>query len=101
MSTHAQIAIQTGPQEWAHVYVHYDGYPSHMLPALEAWTPEEILAAQEIRFLDREHLDAFEPPRAPRVHAKPMREMSHLYGWRGGRWVEIKIARTPFFEIQL
>ena len=23
MSTRAQIAIQTGPEEWAHVYVHY------------------------------------------------------------------------------
>lgn len=27
MSTRAQIAIQTGPEAWAHVYVHYDGYP--------------------------------------------------------------------------
>jgi hypothetical protein len=34
MSTRAQIAIQTGPAEWVPIYVHYDGYPSHMLPAL-------------------------------------------------------------------
>ncbi|WP_247651326.1 hypothetical protein [Roseovarius autotrophicus] len=49
MSTRAQIAIQLGPEEWAHTYVHYDGYPSHMLPALAPWTPEDILAAIEIR----------------------------------------------------
>jgi hypothetical protein len=46
MSTRAQIAIQTGPEEWAHIYVHFDGYPSHMLPALARWTPEDILAAK-------------------------------------------------------
>ena len=34
MSTRAQIAIQIGLEEWAHIYVHYDGYPSHMLPTL-------------------------------------------------------------------
>ena len=49
MSTRAQIAIQIGPEEWAHTYVHFDGYPSHMLPALAAWTPEDILAAKEMR----------------------------------------------------
>ena len=39
MSTRAQIAIQIGPEEWAHVYVHFDGYPAHMLPALAHWKP--------------------------------------------------------------
>ena len=27
MSARAQIAIQIGPEEWAHVYVHFDGDP--------------------------------------------------------------------------
>jgi hypothetical protein len=31
MSTRVQIAIQIGPDKWAHVYVHFDGYPAHML----------------------------------------------------------------------
>jgi len=26
MSTRAQITIQIGPEAWAHVYCHYDGY---------------------------------------------------------------------------
>ena len=39
MSTRAQIAIQISPDEWAHVYVHFDGYPAHMLPALARWKP--------------------------------------------------------------
>ena len=66
MSTRAQIAIQIGPEEWAHVYSHFDGYPEHMLPALAAWTPEDILAAREIRQVTPEKLDCFDPPRAPR-----------------------------------
>ena len=57
MSTRAQIAIKTGPEEWAHVYCHFDGYQEHMLPALAPWTPEDILAAQEIRQVRADTLD--------------------------------------------
>ena len=88
MSTRAQIAIQTGPEDWAHVYVHYDGYPEHMLPALEAWTPEDILAAREIRQVTAEALDCFDPPRAPRILPRPTCELSHLYLWQDGVWVD-------------
>ena len=88
MSTRSQIAIQTGPEEWAHVYVHYDGYPEHMLPALAAWAPEDILAAREIRQVSAEALDCFNPPRSPRFFARPTCELSHLYVWQDGAWVE-------------
>lgn len=87
MSTRAQIAIQTGPKEWAHVYVHYDGYPEHMLPALAAWTPEDILAAREIRQATAEWLDCFNPPRPPRFLSRPTCELSHLYLWQDGHWI--------------
>jgi hypothetical protein len=90
MSTRAQIAIQTGPEEWAHVYVHYDGYPAHMLPALAAWTPEDILAAREIRQVSTEALDCFNPPRPPRILPRPTCELSHLYLWQDGAWAEWK-----------
>jgi hypothetical protein len=93
MSTHAQIAIRTGPGEWTHVYVHYDGYPAHMLPALAGWTPEQVLAAREIRQVTPDALDAFDPPRAPRRLSRPTREMSHLYTWLDGHWVEIDPGR--------
>ena len=92
MSTRAQIAIQTGPEEWAHVYVHYDGYPSHMLPALARWTPEDILAAGEIRQVRADELDSFEAPRAPQILPRPTRELSHLYIWLSGIWVEVNPA---------
>lgn len=65
MSTRAQIAIQIGPNQWAQIYVHYDGYPSHMLPALAPWTPEDILAAKEIRQVRADGIEAFERPRDP------------------------------------
>jgi hypothetical protein len=89
MSTRAQIAIQTGPEEWAHVYVHYDGYPEHMLPALATWTPEDILAAGEIRQVQTHELDCFDPSRAPRILPRPTCELSYLYVWQNGAWCQL------------
>jgi len=89
MSTRAQIAIQTGPEEWAHIYVHYDGYPTHMLPALSRWTPEDILAASEIRQVRADELDCFDPPHLPKMLPRPTREFCHLYVWQNEAWVEI------------
>ncbi|SFK76920.1 hypothetical protein [Shimia haliotis] len=88
MSTRAQIAIQTGPEEWAHVYTHFYGYPAHMLPALAAWTPEDILAAREIRQVRADELDCFDPPRAPRILPRPTCELSYLYIWQDSGWVD-------------
>ena len=88
MSTRAQIAIQIGAEQWAHVYCHYDCYPSHMLPALATWTPDDILAAGEIRQVTAEALDCFDPPRAPRILPRPTCELSHLYVWQNGAWVD-------------
>ena len=90
MSTRAQIAIKIEPEEWAHIYCHYDGYPSHMLPALAPWTPEDILAAKEIRQVHADALDSFDPPRAPTILPRPTRELCHLYVWLDGIWVEVR-----------
>jgi hypothetical protein len=89
MSTRAQIAIQIGPEEWAHTYVHYDGYPSHMLPALALWTPEDILAASEIRQVRADEIEAFERPRDPVILPRPTCQFCHLYVWQDGAWVEL------------
>lgn len=89
MSTRAQIAIQTGPDEWTHIYCHYDGYPSHMLPALAPWTPQDILAAKEIRQVRADEIDCFDPPREPPILQQPTREFCHLYVWQDGAWVEV------------
>jgi len=90
MSTRAQIAIQTRPEQWTHIYCHFDGYPSHMLPALAHWTPEEILAAHEIRQLTVEALDRFDAPRAPIVYPKPRCDFCHTYVFAQGGWIEWK-----------
>jgi len=89
MSTRAQIAIQTGPEEWAHVYCHYDGYPSHMLPALAHWTPDDILAAKEIRQVRVDEFDCFDPPHDPPIFPRPTCQFCHLYVWQDGVWIEI------------
>ena len=92
MSTRAQIAIQIGPSEWAHIYTHYDGYPSHMLPALVPWTPEDILAAKEIRQVRADALDCFVPPRDPVILPRPTCQFCHLYVWQDGTWIELNPA---------
>ncbi len=89
MSTRAQIAVQIGPDKWAHVYVHFDGYPAHMLPALARWKPEDILTAREIRQVTPEALDCFSPPRNPRILPRPTQEFAHLYMWIGCQWVHV------------
>lgn len=92
MSTRAQIAIEVGPGEWAHVYSHYDGYPEHMLPALAPWTPEDILAASEIRQVRVDRIEAFEKPRDPVILPHPTCQFYHLYFWQEGTWVELAPA---------
>ena len=89
MSTRAQIAIQIGPDDWAHTYVHYDGYPSHMLPALAPWTPEDILSAKEIRQVRADGIEAFDNPHDPILLPRPTRQFCHLYLWLGGMWIEV------------
>ena len=89
MSTRAQIAIQTGPEEWAHVYCHYDGYPSHMLSALALWTPQDILAARQIRQVRATEIEGFENPRDPILLPRPTCQFCHLYIWQDGAWAEI------------
>ncbi|WP_121096313.1 hypothetical protein [Roseinatronobacter ekhonensis] len=69
--------------------IHYDGYPSHMLPALAPWTPEDILAAREIRAVRAGEIEAFVPTRDPVILPRPTRQFCHLYLWMGGRWVEV------------
>jgi hypothetical protein len=89
MSTRAQIAIQTGPEEWTHVYVHFDGYPAHMLPALARWKPEDILAAREIRLMRADEIEGFENSRDPILLSRPTCQFCHLYNWQDGAWAEI------------
>ena len=89
MSTRAQIAIQIGPEEWAHVYCHYDGYPSHMLTALAFWAPEDIHAAREIRQVRTDGIEAFAQPREPVILPRPTCQFCHLYVWQDGTWIEL------------
>ena len=89
MSTRAQIAIEVGHGEWAHVYAHYDGYPSHMLHTLAPWTPEDILAAREIWQVRADEIEAFEKPRDPVILPRPTCQFCHLYVWQDGAWVEL------------
>ena len=60
-----------------------------MLPALAAWTPEDILAAREIRQVTPEKLDCFDPPRAPRILPRPTCQFCYLYIWQDGAWVAL------------
>ena len=79
------IAMPSG--EGGNHSIHYDGYPEHMLPALARWTPEDILAAKEIRQVRVDGIEAFETPRDPVILPRPTRQFCHLYIWIGCQWV--------------
>jgi len=68
--------------------IHYDGYPAHMLPALAAWTPEDIVAARELRQVRSDALECLDPPRPAQVFAAPTCQFAHLYLWKDGEWVD-------------
>jgi hypothetical protein len=59
-----------------------------MLQALARLTPEDILAAREIRHVSTDALDCFDPPRAPVIHPEPRCDFCHTYVFVQGRWVE-------------
>lgn len=59
-----------------------------MLPAPAAWTPEDMLAAREIRQVRADALDCFDAPRAPRILPRPTCEFCNLYVWQDGVWVD-------------
>jgi hypothetical protein len=89
MDSQAQIAIQISQDEWAHVYVHLDGHPSHMLPALKHWKPEDILSKKEIRRVTPDKLDGINAPSDPRIMPLPKCEYSYLYMWIGSQWLRV------------
>ena len=89
MSTRSQIFIQNDDCSWTGIYCHYDGYPAHMLPALEAADPEAIRQAQEIRQIHPDgKVEAFADPRPATRHDRPTKPewAEHVYiltatGW--------------------
>jgi hypothetical protein len=60
-----------------------------MLPALARWTPEDILAAREIRQVRADEIEGFEHPRDPILLSRPTCHFCHLYIWQDGAWAEI------------
>jgi hypothetical protein len=90
MSTRAELAIQTEAGTWQHIYVHFDGYPSAMMPALAAHDPQEIIDAKEIRAITPIGIEPFKDPREPILRAAPRKSVGidHLYihmgyeGWK-------------------
>ena len=66
----------------------YNAEAQRLMPALAAWTPEDILAAREIRQVTTEVLDGFDPPRAPIVYPEPRCDFSHTYVFAQSGWIE-------------
>lgn len=82
MSTRAALFIPNEPehgvQSYKQIYCHYDGYPSNMIPALEAHPVEDIIAAKELRQITVDRIDGFEDPR----------EIQTVYSTRAPSWAE-------------
>uniref|UniRef100_A0AAU7VGM6 Uncharacterized protein n=1 Tax=Dinoroseobacter phage vB_DshS_R26L TaxID=3161158 RepID=A0AAU7VGM6_9CAUD len=92
MGTPALVIVKNEDNTFTHVRVNFDGYPSHMLGALETVTDETILAAREIRFISPEgEVEAYSDAQPPEIHDRPFREgYSYAYARdEDGAWVEI------------
>jgi hypothetical protein len=72
MSTRAALFIQNDDNTWLEIYSHFDGYPSHMLPALRAADPLSIIAAGDVRQIHENGVvEALTNPRQPKVTTAP------------------------------
>lgn len=86
MSTRCEIAVPR-PEGYDMIYVHYDGYPSWMLPALRHHTTEMGLEnlyqmlreSSEFRIFTRDLVEPYDPPRAPRF--SDILEVVHDYAY--------------------
>jgi len=83
MSTHAYLVVRDPEtEEYTHVYVHFDGYPEHMLESLPSWSPQDILESRDIRFLDSKEIEPFEDAREPvRSDVIMFGMVSYVYLW--------------------
>ena len=90
MSTRAALFFHNDDATWTRVYSHYDGYPSHMQPALAKADPAAILAAREVRQITEDgKVEGFPDPRQPeQIASAEMPEWAdHAYvltatGWQ-------------------
>jgi len=85
------VPVQNG---LAHIYLHYDGYPENVLPALNALTAEHgvekvhgvLLQAKEVRSVSAIEVEGFPEPRAYEVHAGLDRYFPYNYQHLNGEW---------------
>ena len=76
MGTSATISIRRGAR-YTNILVGNDGYPSHMLKALENVTDEQLLAFSEIRFIDVDDtIETYADPQPAPVTLSPERGMT-------------------------
>lgn len=89
MSTRSAILIQDQNGSWTIHYCQYDGYPSHMLPALAKTDPSEIIASKELRAIDAAGTcEGFDRPRcALKTDCPTMPEWAdHAYVLTANGW---------------
>lgn len=93
MATRAYIALGNPDGTETLIYVHYDGYPAHMLPTLTAWTAavgreafeRRLLAMKEVRSITLDQIDGFADARLPQVVPRGERigTVGHVYRFEG------------------
>ena len=89
MSTRAALFIQNEDASWLQIYSHYDGYPSHMLPALAKADPDAIRSASEFRQIyDDGRVEGFSNPRPPTRVQNPTMPgwAAHAYALTAKGW---------------
>ena len=91
MSTRSNLAMEINGQ-WYQTYVHYDGYPSNMLPNLnnnflQSEKAQELVEAGDLRYVDLDGSYEAYGVKSIKVN-EPSRENDYLYVYVPGEgWV--------------
>ena len=97
MSTRSELAVQMEDGTYTQAYVHYDGYPEHMMPALRTINTldaaRELVSKGDIRSIEDGKVDyfadSFESDNCSNSSLKhPVRNQQYLYIFSGGEWVQ-------------
>ena len=91
MSTRSNVAVKDG-DKWIQSYVHYDGYPEHMMSALSNINSKDaainLVKGGDIRYIGPDGEVEYFPPSKNtfEVVSAPELQQDYLYWFEEGMW---------------
>ena len=91
MSTRSEIAVQQDDGKWMQSYIHFDGYPEHMVAALEPITDRDtvvdIITQGDIVSIENGQVDFYKSKSCSFYNLEqPEQHQEFLYVFEDGAW---------------